>query len=215
MFIGLLAIVLSMKTHDKILDIALRLFNERGVGQVSSRVISQEMGISYGNLTYHFPKKKDIVLALYANMQREMEQKLMVVFQKIFEADFRKETLKIIFQVTLRYKFIYLNMVELLREFEEIRQNEHLFYETRQRIVSNVIQDLIRAGLFVPELPNFSYERMVHGLDVIFQLWLVSAEIFFKGNEDEKIDYYITLLYNTIIPHLTPEGMRKFEAFKE
>lgn len=201
-----------MKTQDKILEIALRLFNERGVSQVSSRIISQELGISYGNLTYHFPKKKDIILNLYTSMQQEMEQTLLVIFQKLFESDFKKDTLRLIFQITLKYKFIYLNMVELVRQYEEIRQTELLFYESRHRIVRNLMQDLVREGLLKPEA-NFSYDLMAESLDVLFQFWLVSAEIFYEGQQEAQIDHYIKLIYNSLIPHLTAEGKIKFEKF--
>ena len=62
-----------MKTRDKILETARELFNNDGVSTVSSRNISDAMNISYGNLCYHFPKKDDIIMQLYASMQTELD----------------------------------------------------------------------------------------------------------------------------------------------
>ncbi|MEO1451807.1 MAG: TetR/AcrR family transcriptional regulator, partial [Bacteroidota bacterium] len=53
-----------MKTRDKILEKARLLFNEHGLASVSSRSISDELGISNCNLCYHFARKNDNILAL-------------------------------------------------------------------------------------------------------------------------------------------------------
>lgn len=51
-------------TRQEILETAKKLFNEHGYNGVSLRDISGEMGISKGNLTYHFSKKEEIMEAL-------------------------------------------------------------------------------------------------------------------------------------------------------
>ena len=51
----------KQSTSSKILDTARELFNEQGVESVSVAQIADRMGISTGNLTYHYAKKKDMV----------------------------------------------------------------------------------------------------------------------------------------------------------
>lgn len=53
-----------METKEKILAVAKDLFNEKGYENVRMRDISSQLGISVGNLTYHFKKKEDILKAL-------------------------------------------------------------------------------------------------------------------------------------------------------
>ena len=72
-----------MKTNikDEILETAKELFNKQGYEAVSMRDIAAGVGISVGNLTYHYPKKTDIVLALmtrtrYPEMQNQNIQTL-------------------------------------------------------------------------------------------------------------------------------------------
>ncbi|MBP3819032.1 MAG: TetR/AcrR family transcriptional regulator, partial [Butyrivibrio sp.] len=55
------------ETRSKILSTAQRLFNENGYRKVSLRMISDAMGISIGNLTYHFKKRDEILKALLEN----------------------------------------------------------------------------------------------------------------------------------------------------
>ena len=50
--------------RQDIITAATALFNERGYHQVGMRDIAGALGISVGNLTYHFPKKQDILQAI-------------------------------------------------------------------------------------------------------------------------------------------------------
>ena len=49
---------------DEILQTAKTLFNRNSYDAVSMRDIARATGISVGNLTYHFPRKADILLSL-------------------------------------------------------------------------------------------------------------------------------------------------------
>lgn len=51
-------------TRERILDAARALFNERGYDRVTMRAVSDSLGISVGNLTYHFAHKHELVIAL-------------------------------------------------------------------------------------------------------------------------------------------------------
>ena len=54
------------ETRQEILDAARRLFNQRGYNGVSLQDIARSVGISKGNLSYHFQKKEGIAEALIA-----------------------------------------------------------------------------------------------------------------------------------------------------
>lgn len=56
----------AMKRDRKaeILEVAGRLFETSGGRAFSMRSIAAELGISVGNLTYHFPQKKDLLEAI-------------------------------------------------------------------------------------------------------------------------------------------------------
>lgn len=51
-------------TKERIRQTACRLFSERGYRAVSMRAIADEMGISVGNLTYHYPHKEQLLEAV-------------------------------------------------------------------------------------------------------------------------------------------------------
>ncbi len=52
-------------TRDRILEACRKLFNERGPNKVTTAEIAESVGISEGNLHYHFQRKDQIVEALF------------------------------------------------------------------------------------------------------------------------------------------------------
>eukprot|EP01031_Cornospumella_fuschlensis_P047622 gene47622-58338_t len=61
-----------MKTRDRILECALMLFNSEGEPNVTTLEIATELGISPGNLYYHFHGKEPLVMALLERFQDEL-----------------------------------------------------------------------------------------------------------------------------------------------
>ena len=55
-------------TRDRILDVALELFNEHGYDKTSLREIAEQLGVTKAALYYHFEKKEDILLELHLRL---------------------------------------------------------------------------------------------------------------------------------------------------
>jgi AcrR family transcriptional regulator len=62
-----------MRTRDKILQTALALFNESGEAGASLAQIAAELDISEGNLWYHFRTKRDLIAALFDELEQTIE----------------------------------------------------------------------------------------------------------------------------------------------
>ena len=55
-------------TRERILDVALELFNEHGYDKTSLREIAEQLGVTKAALYYHFEKKEDILLELHLRL---------------------------------------------------------------------------------------------------------------------------------------------------
>ena len=53
------------RTAERILETTLSLFNRFGELNVTTTLIASQMGISPGNLYYHFPTKEELINVLY------------------------------------------------------------------------------------------------------------------------------------------------------
>jgi AcrR family transcriptional regulator len=60
-------------THERILDVALDLFLEKGYDKTSLREIAEQLGFSKAALYYHFASKDDIFMALHNRLHRLAE----------------------------------------------------------------------------------------------------------------------------------------------
>lgn len=65
-----------MNTKDKIMDVALNMFSERGYEAVSIRDICGEVGIKESTIYYHFKNKKDILDSLISKFKTHIEELL-------------------------------------------------------------------------------------------------------------------------------------------
>ena len=65
-----------MDTKEKIMDVALHMFSERGYEAVSIRDICGEVGIKESTLYYHFKNKQDILDSLVAKFKNHIAELL-------------------------------------------------------------------------------------------------------------------------------------------
>ena len=93
----------------QILEQALHLFNEKGVGETSTHDIARAAGVAQGNLTYHFPKRPDLVEALYFELIEELDE----LFKRLGPGDL---SFKALFDAQLgqarlqkKYRFLFLD----------------------------------------------------------------------------------------------------------
>lgn len=109
------------RTAERILVSSLALFNRFGEPGVSTNAIAADLGISPGNLYYHYPAKDDLVNALFL----QYEQALLPVLDaadavtNVEDAWFYLHSL---FEANWQYRFVFRNLNELLsrnRRLEE------------------------------------------------------------------------------------------------
>jgi AcrR family transcriptional regulator len=61
-----------MKTKEKILVVALEMFNATNTQAATTNHIAKEMGISIGNLHYHYKNREEIIRHLYEQYRTKM-----------------------------------------------------------------------------------------------------------------------------------------------
>lgn len=62
-----------MKTKDRIIDITIKLFNQKGTTAVTTNHIAAASGISPGNLYYHFRNKEEIIRTIFLIMAEKKD----------------------------------------------------------------------------------------------------------------------------------------------
>lgn len=123
-------------TASKILESARKLFNEQGVESVSVAQIADQIGISTGNLTYHFAKKKDMVAA----HTKTLEDEILGILEDFPFAgsaeDFFGSHLAL-FKTIWQYRFLYNGTTYLI-------QNNLLDQEQFQALIDHVYSRVLQ-----------------------------------------------------------------------
>lgn len=200
----------AQKTKEKILGVALTLFNERGISKISSKTISQEVGISYGNLCYHFNKKEEIIAQLYLNMQTELNEQYQQLLKEIYGFDFMARSLRVLLNVLYKYKFVQLSLTHLMRISPPIKDHALEQMELRRTTLTNMFTFLIKEGYLYEEKVKGHYESLIHSLLMITNACIINAEFFYTGQEKDKVNYYLEIIYSMVRSSLTKKGLKAF-----
>jgi AcrR family transcriptional regulator len=102
-------------TRNNILDMALWLFNEEGLAKSSTNRIAAELGISSGNLYYHFDSKEQIADWLTRRFEDRISA-VTVASESVVALDDVWLALHLSFEIIHAYRFIYRDSDYLMRE---------------------------------------------------------------------------------------------------
>jgi AcrR family transcriptional regulator len=110
------------KRRADILRTALTLFNAQGTAAVSTNHIAKELGISVGNLYYHFADKETIVRALYADQMQQFDGMWQAPANEKEAAATLVGLLRLTFIRQWERRFFYRELVSLTRSDPALRK---------------------------------------------------------------------------------------------
>ena len=153
-----------MSRKQKILETALKLFNESNTQTATTNHIAKAMNISPGNLHYHYKNREEIIRKLYLQLKDEMSLPVEKLPQTI-EALNKHE--KLLIKVQWKYRFFFRELLFLFTRDEELKKiyiEDNLAHRGRIKIV---MQNLIANG----ELQIDDEEKVEHLVDTILMSW--------------------------------------------
>jgi len=102
------------RTRERIVETALALFNRDGEPNVTTADIAAEMGISPGNLYYHFRSKDAIVAELFGAFERRLEDLLAAPQGRLADVEDLWLFLHLLFEAMWEFRFFYRDLDEIL-----------------------------------------------------------------------------------------------------
>jgi len=136
---------MASKTRDRILDLSLVMFNERGEPNVTTNHIADELEISPGNLYYHFRNKDDIVEHLFARYESRMDTVMVAPEDRAPTLEDIWLQLHLAFECMWDYRFILRDLVDLTSRNRKLRLHYARIIKRAQQNVTDVLLGLARA----------------------------------------------------------------------
>lgn len=200
-----------MDTKEKIIRAAIKLFNEDGVSNVTIRQIAAKIGISHGNLAYHYKNKERIIDEIYTRMNREASG--MASPQEDLSLEHYQDLLKQISAFQQRYRFFYIDMLEIARQYPSIIERYRQTITIRSSQYKKLVGGFVEKGLMQEEPEPGFYESLFHSIWVMSTFWLQQKKILGADHPSVLSGSGIKHVWEILLPHLTEKGLREYQAF--
>jgi len=153
-----------MSRKLEILETARRLFNESNTQAVTTNHIAKAMGISPGNLHYHYSNREEIIRVLYEQLRDEARLEVEELPKDIHTLN-AHETLLITIQ--WKYRFFFRELLFLFARDEKLKVMYIADNVAHRSRIKKVIQNLIDHGEL--QVPNT--QALEHLVDSILMAW--------------------------------------------
>ena len=191
-------------TKELICSTARALFNERGYRAVSMRNIADALGISVGNLTYHYPHTEMLMAAIMdaelgtmpappepglPGLNRLLERML----ESFFETPF------------------YFNDPALYSSVPCLQTRHAASVEALSAVLRDTISGCTELGLFVPELSGTLLEQVTCLLMLSHTGW-AQHNATWPSSHFIPVDEMMKAQWAVLFPYLTPAGRAEYAA---
>lgn len=173
---------MSGKTRNRILDVALQLFNEQGETNISTNHIADELEISPGNLYYHYRNKDDIIEQLFLRFEARMDQALIAPEGRDVTLEDVWLQLHLVFECIWNYRFIYRDIINIVSRNRSLRLRFARILKRGSGNAQGIMRGLNETGAMRASAAEI--EGLATNILVLATFWLNYANI--RGEKDEQ-----------------------------
>ena len=133
------------RTAERILEAALELFNRFGEPNVSTTALSAELGISPGNLYYHYPAKEQLVNKLFGRYEAALAD-LLRAADDVRDVEDAWLFFHMLFELIWQYRFLYRDLPDLVSASRKLELHFQAVLRDKSKAVRAVLDGLTGAG---------------------------------------------------------------------
>lgn len=194
----------SSETRRTILDVARRLFSERGYGGVTNKDLAAEAGLTSGALYHYVESKLDLYCAVYQDMQEK-------IYERFQKAEASELTFIGKFEAVLEEahdlnrddpslaRFVGIVRSDV-RRHPDIRERLGVANAVRDRFFTNIVEAGVRTGEIDPE-----DQPLVREFVMLILIGLTEGASDDLERHRRAVDSIIALLNNRLVKPLPPD----------
>ncbi len=196
-------------TAERILDASRRIFNEKGYAATTLTEIAADLGISQGNLTYHFPTKRALVERLEADA-RERAQIRRSAYRSGKVADDYVEHLLSGMELTWNNRFLLRDRAQYYNDRTTQPSNAELTADFEE--LHTLIKRIRKEGMLRRDF-DIDLTKLTRALWIVSRYWMdylresEGVEQITWADQERGIQHHFAVL----LPCLTAAGHREFQ----
>ncbi|MBO9686047.1 TetR/AcrR family transcriptional regulator [Roseateles chitosanitabidus] len=133
------------RTAERILEVTLDLFNRFGEPNVSTTLISAELGISPGNLYYHYPAKDELINALFGRYEKALSELLGAV-DNVRDVEDAWLFFHMLFELIWQHRFLYRDLNDLLSKNRKLETHFQNVLAQKTQAMQGMLGGLQQSG---------------------------------------------------------------------
>lgn len=199
----------ELSTKQKIINAATRLFNENGMANVRLQQIANDVGISAGNLAYHFRNKEAIIDAIKEELYEEAAGILSTyrLYPNLMDFD---NQLNKYFDFLQKYPFYFMDLLEIERNYPDIHSKHQMHISKMISQIRKRFDYNQQRGLIGEEPRPGLYDTTANAIWVLITFW-VPQNLLRRKNNAPMIIPFKEMVWNQVYPFLTEKGIAEFE----
>lgn len=199
--------------RERIIDTALALFNERGLESVGMRDLARSLGIAPGNLTYHFPRKQDVVEAV---MERLSERNSRTLGDPPVEDDLAAflEAYRGVFRNQAEFRCLLLALVHVMRTYPDLHRRYAHTTTLRRTALAQRFAGLRDRGALARDTSDADLARLVSTCSLISRFWLSEWTVDAPRDAlEDRIAHALSLLAGALATHAAPTAAASLRPY--
>jgi AcrR family transcriptional regulator len=157
------------RTAERILEVTLELFNRFGEPNVSTTLISAELGISPGNLYYHYPAKDELINSLFERYEHALGE-LLGASDSVRNVEDAWFFLHSLFEIIWQYRFLYRDLNDLLCKNRLLETRFQGVLKNKSRAIRALLSGMSRRGAL--DINARELEPTANCMVVVLTYWL-------------------------------------------
>ncbi|AXK40276.1 TetR/AcrR family transcriptional regulator [Crenobacter cavernae] len=202
-----------IKTYDRIVEESLKLFNEHGERNITTNHISAHLGISPGNLYYHFRNKEEIVYQIFRQYRGFISARLAVAEGQALSVDDLVNYLDTAFDAMWRFRFMFYDLPGMLARNAQLQQDYHQFVHTELKgILAGHFREFIRMGLL--KMDEADIEPVTLNIWLVVKFWFAFEQTAHPGEPITEADSRrgVRQVLSLLKPYVQPDFLPTFTS---
>ncbi|HIQ28870.1 MAG TPA: TetR/AcrR family transcriptional regulator [Sulfurovum sp.] len=197
-----------MSRKEEILETARRLFNESNTQAVTTNHIAKSMGISPGNLHYHYKNREEIIRLLYTKMREEMTLSIEELPQTLEEL---REHQKVLIGIQWVYRFFFREMIFLFSRDAVLEKQYITDNLAHRKRISITVHSFVENGDLEISDENI-FEYIVDSILMSWQFYSSYMQTLGRPLSMKSVEEAVQYINNAMLPFQKRNIINKKES---